>query len=60
MKRTSGKGDDGGCGAGALRVFDDLCRLALHDGDARVGGAQVDADDVAGDAVRLVSHIVVV
>ena len=54
---TSRKGDDGGRGARALGVLDDLGRLALHDGDAGVGGAEVDADDVAGDAVGLVPHI---
>ena len=58
--RTSRKGDDGGRGARALRVLDDLGRLSLHDGDARVGGAEVDADDVAGDAVGLVPHIAAV
>ena len=59
-KRTSGKGDDRGRGAGALRVLDDLGRLSLHDGDARVGGAEVDADHVAGHAVGLVPHIAAV
>ena len=38
-------GDDGGRGAIALGVLDDLGGLAVHDGDARVRGAQVDADD---------------
>ena len=31
----------------AFRVFDDLRLPALHDGDAAVGGAEVDADDLA-------------
>ena len=31
----------------ALGVGDHLRRLAFHDGDARVGGAEVDADDFA-------------
>jgi hypothetical protein len=42
-----GIGDDGGCGARALRVFDDLRLAAFHDGDAAVGGAEVDTDDLA-------------
>jgi hypothetical protein len=42
-----GVGDDGRGGAGAFRVFDDLGLAAFHDGDAGVGGAQVDADDLA-------------
>ena len=54
---TSSEGDDRGRGACALGVLDDLRGLSLHDGDAGVGGAQVDADDVAGDPVRLVPHI---
>ena len=42
-----GEGDDRGRGAHALRIFDDLRRLAFHDGDARIGRAEVDADDLA-------------
>ena len=42
-----GEGDDRGRGAHALRVLDDLRRLAFHHGDARIGGAEVDADDLA-------------
>ena len=41
------EGDDGGRGARALGVLDHLGRLAVHDGDARVGGAEVDADNLA-------------
>ena len=36
-----GEGHDRGCGPGALRVFDDLWILSLHDRHTRVGGAQV-------------------
>ena len=38
-------GDDGRRGAGAFAVFDDLGVVAFHDGHARIGGAQVNADD---------------
>ena len=38
-------GDDGRRGAGTLGVLDDLGGVALHDRDARVGGAQVNTDD---------------
>src|SRR4029077_5469607 len=34
-------------GAHAFGVFDNFRRLAFHDGDARIGGAEVDADDLA-------------
>ena len=34
-------------GARAFGVFDDLRFAAFHDGDAAVGGAEVDADDLA-------------
>jgi len=44
-----GPGDDGGGGAIALAVFDDAGLAAFHDGDAGIGGAQVDADDLAHD-----------
>ena len=44
------KSDDGGRGAHAFRVLDDLRRLAFHDGDARIRGAEVDANDLAHDA----------
>ncbi len=42
-----GKGDDRGRGAHAFRVFNDLRRLAFHHGDARIGRAEIDADDLA-------------
>src|SRR5262249_51881862 len=45
-----GEGDDRGRGAHALRVFDDLRRLAFHHGDARIRGAEVDTDDLAHGA----------
>ncbi|EIL95189.1 putative NAD-specific glutamate dehydrogenase [Rhodanobacter spathiphylli B39] len=41
------EGDDGRRGAVALRVLDDLGGRAVHHGHAGVGGAQVDADDLA-------------
>ena len=41
---VGGEGDDGGGGAGAFRILDDLGGRALHDRDAGIGGAQVDAD----------------
>ena len=44
-----GVGDDGRRGARAFRVFDDLGLAAFHDGDAAIGGAEVDADDLAHD-----------
>ena len=40
-----GEGDDRGRGARAFGIFDDLGGRALHDGDARIGRAEVDADD---------------
>ena len=42
-----GEGDDRGRGAHAFGVLDDFRRLAFHHGDARIGGAEVDADDLA-------------
>jgi hypothetical protein len=47
-KFTRSERHDGRSRSGALRVLDDFGLLALHDGDAGVGGAQVDADDGAG------------
>ncbi len=43
-----GDGNHGRGGAGALAVLQHTGVLALHDRDARVGGAQVDADDLVG------------
>ena len=42
-----GKGHDRRRGAGALRVGDDGRLAALHDGDAGIGGAKVDTDNLA-------------
>src|SRR5262249_18003576 len=42
-----GKGDDRGRSAHALRVLDDFWGFAFHDGNARIRGAEVDADDLA-------------
>jgi hypothetical protein len=41
-----GEGDDGGSGAGTFSVFDHTGSLTLHDGNARVGGSEIDTDDV--------------
>jgi hypothetical protein len=45
--------DDRRGGAGTFTVLDHLGGVAFHDGNARVGGAQVDADDLAHDVVLL-------
>ena len=42
-----GEGDDGRRGAVAFAVLDDARLAAFHDGDAGIGGAQVDADYLA-------------
>src|SRR5262249_19906628 len=42
-----GEGHDRRRGTHAFSVFDNLRRLAFHDGDARIVGAEVDADDLA-------------
>ena len=42
-----GEGDNRGRGAHALRVLDHAGRLAFHHRDAGIGGAEVDADDLA-------------
>ena len=42
-------GNDGRRRARALGVFDDLGRVALHDGDTAVGGAEVNSDDSSHD-----------
>ena len=47
-----GEGDDGRRGARALCVLDDAGLAAVHDGDAAVGGPEVDADDF-GHAIYL-------
>ena len=44
-----GEGDDRGRGAIALAVLDHARLAAFHDGHARIGGAQIDADDLAHD-----------
>ncbi len=49
------EGDDRRRGAHAFCVFDNLRRLAFHYGDARIGGAEVDADDLAHGAHFLFS-----
>ena len=40
-------GHDRGRGARAFGVLDHFRRLAVHDGDARIGRAEVDADNLA-------------
>ena len=42
-----GEGDDRRRGAHAFGILDDFRRLAFHHGDARIGGAEIDADDFA-------------
>src|SRR5256885_16937791 len=49
-----GEGHDGGRRAHALCIFDNFRRLAFHHGDARIGGAEVDADDLAHVSLPLV------
>src|SRR5262249_10278767 len=44
-----GVGDDGGRRARAFRVLDHLGLCVFDDGDAAVGGAEVDADDFCHD-----------
>jgi len=44
---VAAEGDDAGRGAITLGVLDHLRLVALHDGDAGVGGAEVDADDLS-------------
>ncbi len=39
-----GEGHDGGRGAGAFGILDDLGGRAFHHGDAGIGRAQIDAD----------------
>ena len=40
-------GDDGRRRACAFRIFNHLGRAAFHDGDATIGGAEVDADGLS-------------
>ena len=44
-----GEAHDRGRGACAFGIFNDTGLAAIHDGDARVGGSQVDADDFGHD-----------
>jgi hypothetical protein len=39
-------------GAGAFAVLDHAGVVALHDGDAAVGGAQVNTDDFSHNSLR--------
>jgi len=41
------KGDDGRGRPHALGVFDDFRCLAIHYGDARIGGAEIDPNDLS-------------
>ena len=43
------EGNDGRSGPLTLRILDDLRVARLHDGDARVRGAEIDANDAAVD-----------
>ena len=47
-----GEGDDRGGGAIALAVLDHARLAALHDGHARIGRAEVDADYLAMSQLR--------
>ena len=42
---VGGEGDDRRGGPPAFRILDDFRGLAVHDGDARIGRAQIDSDD---------------
>ena len=44
-----GEGDDRRRGARAFRILDDLGLAPIHDGDAAVGGAEVDTDNFGHD-----------
>ena len=48
-----GEGDHGGGGAGTFGVLDHL-GFAIHNGDAGIGGAEIDTDDFAHPGVLLV------
>ena len=43
------EGDDGGSGAETFGVFDDTGLVTFHDGNAGVGGTEIDTDDVTLD-----------
>ncbi len=49
-----GERDDGGSCPCTFRVLDDAGSLTLHDGDARVGRAQVNTDNRTYEAVGIV------
>jgi hypothetical protein len=67
-RRLPGVGDDGRRGARAFGVLDHLGLAAFHDGDAAVGGAEVDADfhphgdlyrsDFSLENINLQSHFI--
>lgn len=40
-----------------LRVLNDPRRVALHHGNGRISGAQVDADDLALDLVAIALYV---
>jgi NAD-specific glutamate dehydrogenase len=42
-----GDGNDRRRGAHAFRVLDDFCSLAIHYGDARIRGAEIDPNDLS-------------
>jgi hypothetical protein len=44
-----GETDDRRSGSGTLTVLNDSGSGALHDGDGRVGGTEIDTDDLALD-----------
>ncbi len=51
-----GEGNDRGRGTRAFRILDNLGLAAVHDGDAAVGGSEVDADDF-GHAITFLAAI---
>ncbi len=52
-----GEGDDGRRGVATFRILDDLGVLAFHHGDAGIGRAEVDADDLAHCKILLCQQI---
>jgi hypothetical protein len=51
-----GDGNDRRRGAHALGVLDDFCSLAIHYGDARIRGAEIDPNDLShGPHILLVA-----